>query len=143
MRDPEFILLRNRFLVAVGVALVFAIPTLLFVVKSFGREVTDVLKGLNEKEDMLIYVESNDCIGCLEVKQILEDKNVDYMVLNIDKNTDYEEIIRKIGISKKVVEVPSLIYVEDGDMVANFMGIKTQDDVLSFLEVHNINTTRQ
>ncbi len=143
MRDPEFILLRNRFLVAVGVALIFAIPTLLFVVKSFGREVTDVLKGLNEKEDMLIYVESNDCTGCLEVKQILEDKNVDYMVLNIDKNTDYEEIIRKIGISKKVVEVPSLIYVEDGDMVANFMGIKTQDDVLSFLEVHNINTTRQ
>lgn len=143
MRDPEFILLRNRFLVAVGVALIFAIPTLLFVVKSFGREVTDVLKGLNEKEDMLIYVESNDCTGCLEVKQVLEDKNVDYMVLNIDKNTDYEEIIRKIGISKKVVEVPSLIYVEDGDMVANFMGIKTQDDVLSFLEVHNINTTRQ
>lgn len=143
MRDPEFILLRNRFLVAVGVALIFAIPTLLFVVKSFGREVTDVLKGLNEKEDMLIYVESNDCTGCLEVKQILEDKNVDYMVLNIDKNTDYEEIIRKLGVSKKVVEVPSLIYVEDGDMVANFMGIKTQDDVLSFLEVHNINTTRQ
>ena len=143
MRDPEFILLRNRFLVAVGVALIFAIPTLLFVVKSFGREVTDVLKGLNEKEDMLIYVESNDCTGCLEVKQILEDKNVDYMVLNIDKNTDYEEIIRKIGISKKVVEVPSLIYVEDGDMVANFMGIKTQNDVISFLEVHNINTTRQ
>ena len=143
MRDPEFILLRNRFLVAVGVALIFAIPTLLFVVKSFGREVTDVLKGLNEKEDMLIYVESNDCTGCLEVKQVLEDKNVDYMVLNIDKNTDYEEIIRKIGISKKVVEVPSLIYVEDGDMVANFMGIKTQNDVISFLEVHNINTTRQ
>lgn len=143
MRDPEFILLRNRFLVAVGVVLVFAIPTLLFVVKSFGREVTDVLKGLNEKEDMLIYVESNDCTGCLEVKQVLEDKNVEYMILNIDKNIDYEEIIRKLGVSRKVVEVPSLIYVEDGDMVANFMGIKTQNDVISFLEVHNINTTRQ
>lgn len=143
MRDPEFILLRNRFLVAVGVALIFAIPTLLFVVKSFGREVTDVLKGLNEKEDMLIYVESNDCTGCLEVKQVLEDKNVEYMILNIDKNIDYEEIIRKLGVSRKVVEVPSLIYVEDGDMVANFMGIKTQNDVISFLEVHNINTTRQ
>lgn len=138
MKDPEFIALRNRFLIAVGVALLFAIPVLMFVIKSFRVDVTDVLKGLNNKEDMLIYLESDECSNCLDVKAILDAQAIDYMVLNIDESSDYGEIMLKLGISKKVVEVPSLIYVEDGEMVANIMNIKSKNETLSFLEAHSI-----
>lgn len=143
MRDPEFIELRNKFLIGVVVAILFAIPVMIFVYKSFNVKESDVLTNIKKKEDMVIFLSSNTCDLCSGVEDILKEKNVSYLTLNIDKNVDYKEVMRRFHISEKVVEVPGIIKVEDGKMVSNMMRISDKNELNEFLDFHELLNTEE
>ena len=136
MKDPEFVLLRNRFLVGISVAIIFAIPLFVFLYKVYGT--SDIVTKLNKSETFTLLVTSNDCDKCNLVDDILKEYNVDYLELNSSKNKDYQKVMNKFELINKREKFPVLIYVEDGKMKANLFNINTKDDVTSFLDFHGL-----
>lgn len=140
MRDPEFIQLRNRFLFGVGIVILFAIPIMIFLVKTYGT--SSVLNKINKDETFTILVTSKDCENCSLVKDILKDNNVKFVKLNSSTNKNYEEIMKKFKLENKRQEFPILIYVKDGEMRANLFSINTKEKVEEFIEFHGLNNSR-
>ena len=140
MRDPEFIELKNRFLFGVGIVILFAIPIMIFLVKTYGT--SSVLNKINDDETFTILVTAKSCDNCNLVKDILKDNNVKFVKLNSSTNKNYEEIMKKFKLENKREEYPILIYVKDGEMQANLFSIDTKENVEDFIEFHGLNNSR-
>lgn len=131
MKDPEFIQLRNRFLFAILIAVIFSIPLIIFLSKNFSD--TNVLSMVRKKETFIILVENKKCNLCKKVDDLLEDNSVNYVRLNRDKNKDYDKILKDLGLVNKREEYPIIVYVVDGKMVANLFNITHVNDVKEFI----------
>lgn len=140
MRDPEFIELRNKFLLGMLIVLVFAIPIIIFLVKTYGD--SNVLSKINKNETFTVLVTSNDCDKCELVNDILKKNDVKYAKLNSYTNKDYEEIMQKLEIENKRDEFPILVYVEEGQMKANLFSIDNEEMVIDFLNFHKLNNSK-
>ena len=140
MRDPEFIELKNRFLFGVGIVILYQIPIMIFLVKTYGT--SSVLNKINKDETFTILVTANSCDNCNLVKDILKDNNVKFVKLNSSTNKNYEEIMKKFKLENKREEYPVLIYVKDGEMQANLFSIDTKEKVEDFIEFHGLNNSR-
>ena len=140
MRDPEFIQLRNRFFFGVGISLVFMIPIIIFLVKTYG--VSSVLTKVNKKETFTVVVTSKDCDKCGLVIDVLKENNVKYVKLNSSTNKNYDEIMQKLNVVNKREEFPIIIYVKDGVMQANLFSINSGKMVEEFIDYHGLNNTK-
>ena len=140
MRDPEFVELRNKFFFGMLVVIIFAIPIMIFLVKTYGS--SSVLTKIEKDEDLVILVTANKCDNCDLVKDILKDKDIKFSKLNSSTNKDYSEIMRKLDIENKREEFPILIYVEDGEMIANLFSIDSKEKVEDFIEFHGLNNSK-
>lgn len=140
MRDPEFIELKNRFLFGVGIVILFAIPIMIFLVKTYGT--SSVLNKINDDETFTILVTAKSCDNCKLVSNILKNYDVEFVKLNSSTNKNYEEIMKKFKLENKREEYPILIYVKDGEMQANLFSIDTKEKVEDFIEFHGLNNSR-
>lgn len=140
MRDPEFIELKNRFLLGVGIVVLFAIPIIIFLVKTYGT--SSVLNKINKDETFTILVTAKECDNCKLVSNILKDYDVEFVKLNSSTNKSYEEIMKKLKVENKREEFPILIYIKDGEMQANLFSIDTREKVEGFIEFHGLNNSR-
>ncbi|MBQ2909743.1 MAG: thioredoxin family protein [Bacilli bacterium] len=140
MRDPEFVELRNKFFFGMLVVIIFAIPIMIFLIKTYGS--SNVLTKIEKDEDLVILVTANTCDNCDLVKDILKDKDIKFSKLNSSTNKDYSEIMRKLDIENKREEFPILIYVEDGEMIANLFSIDSKEKVEDFIEFHGLNNSK-
>ena len=140
MRDPEFIELKNRFLFGVGIVILFAIPIMIFLVKTYGT--SSVLNKINDDESFTILVTAKSCDNCKLVSNILKNYDVEFVKLNSSTNKSYEEIMKKLKVENKREEYPILIYVKDGEMQANLFSIDSKEKVEDFIEFHGLNNSR-
>lgn len=144
MDDLEFNELRNRIVIGVLVAIVFSIPILIFVMKSFHIDTSSVLRKLKKKEDMLIYLKDDSCTKqCDMIENIFEDKKISYFTIDIEHYADYDELLKRLDIHERVVEVPSIIYIENGQMIANMMDIKQEENLNSFIEFYKLDNLKK
>ena len=141
MKDPEFIALRNRFLIALIVTLIFVIPMSIFIFNKFSTTKSEALKNIDQEKSIIIYLTKNKCSKCEKYKKVLDNNNVNYFELNIDKDEDFKEIMLKIEMSSKYATAPGVIYVEKGKMYANIVDIKGAEELNIFLEKHNLKNT--
>ena len=72
----------------------------------------------------------------MKIKDILKKQNVNYYEINIDKTTinDYQRILRKIKISENDIVIPTMIYVEEGNLKSSLVDIKNKNELLSYIE---------
>lgn len=136
MKDPEFIQMRNKFLFAVLIAIVFAIPLLIFVFRVYGN--TSIVTRLDREETFTILVTTKKCDNCKMVEKIFEEYNVDYLNLNNVTNKDYQAIMKRMEIENKRNTFPIIIYVEDGKMKANLFDVNSREQVTDFLDFHGL-----
>ena len=139
MRDPEFIELRNKFLLGLFIFLVFAIPIFFFIKNKFYVSNSDIYNSINKKNDMLILVVENKCDKCNESKKILNNIDINYYILNKDKQKDYIQILNKLNIHKKEIVSPTLIYIKEGNIYAYINNIKSEEEINSFIENNVLN----
>lgn len=137
MRDPEVIELRNKFLLAVGIVLIFAIPLLMFFCKGVVVD-TDIYKYIKQKESFVILIENKECTKCESVEQILDSRNIPYHILDADNNDDYWKILERLNLEDKNVVMPTLIYVNNGSLGAYIYGIDNEDDIDEFINLNNL-----
>lgn len=136
MKDPEFIQLKNRFLLGVVISLCLAVPLMLFLIKSYGG--SSALDKLNKKDEFVLLITSNKCSECKSVEKILDNKDVKITKMNVSTTKDSAEVMRRLGISNTREVYPIVVYVKDGKMIANLYVEKNESDVEKFLEFHKI-----
>lgn len=140
MRDPEFVELRNKFFFGMLVVIIFAVPIMIFLIKTYGS--SNVLTKIEKDESLIILVTSKDCDNCSLVNDILKDNDIKFSKLNSSTNKDYSEIMKKLDIENKREEFPILVYVEDGEMKANLFSIDSKEKVEDFIEFHGLNNSK-
>lgn len=142
MRDPEFIQLRNRFLMALGIALIFTIPMILFVVNKFNEKPSKVIESINKKENIIVFVTEENCPSCLNSKNILKENNVSFYELNKDTNkNNYEVILRKISMSTSDITPPTLIYIEEGKLSSSLVN-PNEKELKSYLDYNKFSKSK-
>lgn len=136
MKDEEFIKLKNNFFKSVFFVLLFIVPFTIALITKFGTNNTNIENKIRNKETMLILVTEKKCNKCREIKDILKKQNVNYYEINIDKTTinDYQRILRKIKISENDIVIPTMIYVEEGNLKSSLVDIKNKNELLSYIE---------
>ena len=90
MRDPEFIELKNRFLIGLLVSLFIGVLLFLFYYRSYNFRDGDIYIQIKNSDKILVFVEDNDCIKCRDIKKALDDSKNKYIVYNRDEE-DYKE----------------------------------------------------
>lgn len=134
MKDPEFIELRNKFLIGLGVVLLFCIPLFIFILKNFNNKESDISKELKEDKSMLIFIESNNCSKCSLMNEALKKYGLKYYILNSDSSSEYEEMITSLDLDKKTMVAPAIIYVQNGKMYSNIVDIRSVDELNNFMK---------
>lgn len=136
MKDEEFIKLKNNFFKSVFFVLLFIVPFTIALITKFGTNNTNIENKIRNKETMLILITEKKNNKCREIKDILKKQNVNYYEINIDKTTinDYQRILRKIKISENDIVVPTMIYVEEGNLKSSLVDIKNKNELLSYIE---------
>lgn len=139
MRDPEFIELRNKFFLGIFIFLIFAIPIFFFIKNKLFISDSNITKAINNKNSMLILVVENKCNECKKNKNTLNDLNVNYYILNKDRERDYGTILKKLNLQEKEIIVPTLIYIREGNTYAYINDIKSENEINSFIENNILN----
>lgn len=139
MKDKEFIELRNKFLIGLVISIIFIIPIFFFIKNKFYISDSDIYKSINKKNDMLILVVDNKCNRCNKSKEVLNKININYYVLNKDKQRDYNKIINKLNLKEKEIVNPTLIYIREGNTYAYINDIKSENEINSFIENNILN----
>lgn len=133
MKDPEFIQLRNRFLMALGLALIFTIPMILFIINRFNEKPSEVIEGIKNKENIIVLVTEDNCQACIKNKDILNKNNISFYEINKDNNkTTYELMLRKISMSSSDAPPPTIIYIEEGKLSSSLVN-PNRDELQSYL----------
>lgn len=141
-KDPELILLRNRFLLGLGVALIFAIPIALLFFNRFRSTYSDVYSAFRRQESFIIFMtDSSNCSNCSAIEQLLKEQEVAYYSYDISKEKDYDDVQRRIGITSSALKPPAIIYIQEGQMEANLLNISKEQDALLFLENYGLDHT--
>jgi len=135
MQNPEFILLRNRFLIALLVALIFTIPLTLLFINKFSNKPSRIIDSINNKESIFILVTENNCEKCQETENIMKENNIDFILLNKDIEEKYDSIIKKIDIPNDELTPPTIIYIKDGIINSKLVN-SSQTEIEEFLNFY-------
>lgn len=133
MKDPEFIALRNKWLFAFFIALIFIVPLFIFIFKTYDTSESDILKMIKKGESFSLLILDNSCDKCEKVNNIMKKNNINYFILNKSKDKHYEEIMIRLTLSNKKIELPVVVYVEDGEMKSYLVDVSDEKEIVTFL----------
>ena len=136
MKDPEFIEMKRRFITGMIIVLLFAVPFLIFISRKFLVETSPIIKGINNNETMLVYVEKNNCKNCNMVKDELDSLSLKYYKINSTSDKNYLNILHRLDITTTDIAEPTLIYIKEGKYFASLPSIKDENEVMSFLVIY-------
>lgn len=138
MNDPEFVELINRFFKGIVIVILFIVPLTIFIVKKFNVTESKVIKSIDEKENIVLFVTNGSCTTCKEIEQILDNINVKYTSINMDSDRNFKTILKKLDITTTDIDVPTIIYVEKGEVNSILVSIKTEEEITTFVENYNL-----
>jgi len=143
MKDPEFIALRNKFLMGLGFVIIVTIPLLFLLINKFGDTRSSVLKSFYAKDTFVIYLNnSKECNFCKVVMNKLDSDQVNYFSYDISKEKDYKEVLYKLEISENALDIPGVVFVVEGKVYSNLLGIDDINLLDSFLETYHLKYTK-
>ena len=135
MDSEEFIELRNRFLVGLLIAGICSFLLIFLLTSKLGNYDSKVLKEINRKKTFFVLLtNSKDCSKCDNYLKKIDKLDVVYYNYDLSKESDYTDILKRIGLSENVVELPGIIYIKNGEMVANIMGIDDDEVFEEFIK---------
>ena len=136
MKDPEFIMLRNRFLLGLLVIFIFFIP-LFFVFYNRWGVSYKLTKTIEKEKEVLFLVIDNDCSSCQEIKKELKNKKVKYYQVHRVKDREYSSLMERLHLSEKDITPPTIIYIKDKKVVSTLVQ-KEIAEVDEFIEYYQL-----
>ncbi len=114
----------KKFIIGLIVVIIFAIPTVIFLINKFIYNDSSIIKKIDNKETFMILVKDYSCNNCIEIKNIIEDNNYDCVELNSYEENKYKNVLNKIDLSLSDIKTPSVIYVDKGKVYSFLVDVK-------------------
>ncbi len=135
MDSEEFIELRNRFLFGLLIAGICSFLLIFLLASKLGNYDSKVLKEINRKKTFFVLLtNSKDCSKCDNYLKKIDKLDVVYYNYDLSKENDYTDFLKKIDLSENVVVTPAIIYIKNGEMVANIMDINDDEVFDEFIK---------
>ena len=135
MSDDED--LRNLFKrLGIGIAVLLVFCTLFYFVllNRFSPHSSKVVEDVNNKKSIYVLIDDNKCSNCKDIKRIIEEEDIPYYEINIDKATYYEDFLSSISATKNEVVLPTLIFVREGNLDSTMVEINDEGLLKEFIE---------
>jgi len=113
MKDPEFVTLRNRFLISILIVIIFASTLIAFMIRMLSNTDT-VYRKIVKGDTMYILLVSKKCNRCQAVQDVLDENEISYYVLDNNSNS-IKNIYSKIEMEDDI-KVPCLLHIEKGKL---------------------------
>ena len=92
-------------------------------IKKYNKEKIESLEGIH-----LLVFYADWCGPCKMLGQVLEQlEDIDIIKINVDEE---EELAKKY----KVMSIPNMFIVKDGEIVKQMIGFKSKDEILEEIE---------
>lgn len=138
LEEKEF---NKRILLCILIVIIMIIFFILFVKINYSSP--NIIKSIDKKESMIIYIISDDCKTCDQITSTLNSEKVSYNMINKDKNNNYKEIIKKLNITDEDLPIPAIIYVKDGEKHSTLVDITDNNDLEYFIIYYKLSDTRR
>ena len=139
MEHNEIILLRNRIIIGIIIALIFVVPLTIFLINKLTPQEPTIIKAINTNEQVILLVTSNNCSNCSSIKNIINDLEIKKFIINKDKDRiEYDKILTGIEMLDSDIISPTIIYFENSKLISSLVDIKNKEDLLVFLNNYNI-----
>ncbi len=133
MKDPEFIELRNKFLIGIVVSLIFTVPIFLVFYNRITPNTSKIINKIKKEESFFLLVTEKNCKKCNEYQRIIDNYLINYEVMNKNKDKNYKNTIKLLGIEESDVEIPCLIYIDKGKLISSLPNIKSEEEFNTFI----------
>ena len=139
MEHNEIILLRNRIIIGIIIALIFVVPLTIFLINKLTPQEPTIIKAINTNEQVILFVTSNTCSNCSSIKNIIDELEIKKFIINKDKDRiEYDKILTGIEMLDSDIISPTIIYFENSKLISSLVDIKNKEDLLVFLNNYNI-----
>ena len=134
MEDQEFNSLKKRFLIGLGIIIIFVSLCIVILNNIYNNYDGDVYKDVKDHKSLVILQVSKNCEMCDSVKMVLEDNDIKYEELTMSYKDRYEDIYSLLGIDYKNIKAPALLYVKKGELIAYLSDIKSDTELNMFID---------
>ncbi len=131
MKDPEFILLRNRFLLGIGICMVLLIPFFLFFFVKLNQDDSKVVQMIKQKETFFLLITDKNTPS--SYKKEVKKNGLRYEFLSSENNQYYTSLLRTLDIPKTDVITPSMMYIQEGELKSTLNDISKKEDISIFI----------
>lgn len=125
MNDPELISLIKKIgctllLLVIGITLMIIIYR-----NKYQLGESNIIKKINNNDTFLILITDNKCSNCIEIKNILDENNIDY--IKISNNNEIKKVKEKLIIEEKDLEIPSLLIVSEKELKVSLVNPNNEE----------------
>ncbi len=138
MKDPEFIDLKNRFLLGVLIGIIILVPFFFFMRNKLVDNKSTVISRINNNDSFIILVTDKNCKECKNYEKVLKNEKIDYNKVNIDKDKNYPSLLQELDLSSQEIIPPSIIYIANGHLFSTLVNIGNEKDIKTFIKNFNL-----
>ena len=125
MRDTELISLSKK----IGFTLLLLIIGIILIIimyrNKFQLKESNIIKKINNNDTFLILITDNKCSNCIEIKNILDENNINY--IKISNNNKIKKVKDKLIIEEKDIEIPSLLIVSEKELKVSLVNPNNEE----------------
>ena len=131
MNDPELISLIKKIgctllLLVIGITLMIIIYR-----NKYQLGESNIIKKINNNDTFLILITDNKCSNCVQIKNILDENNIDY--IKISNNNEIKKVKEKLIIEEKDLEIPSLLIISEKELKVSLVN-PSNEELYLFLD---------
>lgn len=127
MKDPEFMELKRRFLLGIGIIVLFAIPSFFIIHNKLLTPQSTILEKIQKEESITLLIIQKKCADCKEVQKQLKKAKIDYLSLNQDTDKNYQKILRVLNINPKEIHPPTIVRIQEGKTTSIFQDMDEEE----------------
>ena len=131
MKDTELISLIKKIgctllLLVIGITLMIIIYR-----NKYQLGESNIIKKINNNDTFLILITDNKCSNCVQIKNILDENNIDY--IKISNNNEIKKVKEKLIIEEKDLEIPSLLIISEKELKVSLVN-PSNEELYLFLD---------
>lgn len=125
MRDTELISLSKKIGFTLLLLIIGIILMIIMYRNKFQLKESNIIKKINNNDTFLILITDDKCSNCIEIKNILDENNIDY--IKISNNNEIKKVKDKLIIEEKDIEIPSLLIVSEKELKVSLVNPNNEE----------------
>lgn len=131
MKDTELIDIIKKISYTILVLIIVVSLMIVIYYNKFQLGESKVIKKINSQDSFLILLTDNKCSNCIQIKNILDENNIEYF--KISNNNEIEKLKRKLMIEEKDIEIPSLLIISEKELKVSLVN-PSNEELYLFLD---------